>query len=273
MKKRIAIAFSSFFLSACVLDGQGTGGPPIAMGPGEEIPLGGDALPAGAVSFFKKLSCPEGWKPYEPAAGRTIVAASEGFPSGEAVGDPLASQEERSHSHTMTASVELPKVSYVGAPGGGNSGVGKAGIVTLATTSEPASADIPYVQLLACKKSAEPIPRATPLPSRMLMFFDAEVCPSGWIPAESTVGRLLVGLPQYAPADRPFGGEPFMSPAPRAHGHAFTSTLATTSHGIGLASGCCGDGYAKNGTYEIAAETEPSDVDVPMLALLQCEKE
>ena len=258
--------------------GSGTGGPIVTNpnpnpDPDPQEPLRGDALPTGAVSFFKKLACPEGWKAYEPAAGRTLVAASETFPRGEAVGEPLASLEERMHSHALAVTVELPAVSYVGAPGGGNAGVGKAGPVEFATTSAPASAEIPYVQLLACLKTAEPVPRATPLPPRMLMFFDLKECPSGWKPAEGTAGRLLVGLPKYAPADRPFGGDPFTSPALRSHAHAFASTLETPSHGIGLASGCCGDGYAKDDTYTFAAATEPSEVDVPMLALLQCEKE
>ncbi|MDC3955503.1 hypothetical protein [Polyangium jinanense] len=252
--------------------GDGTTGVPIATDPGPQ-PLRGDTLPEGAVSFFKKLACPEGWKPYEPATGRTIVAASEEFPSGATVGEPLASQEERTHSHAIAATVEIPAVSYVGAPGGGNAGVGQAGAVSFATTSELASDDIPYVQLLVCRKNEPSVKRATPLPSRLLMFFDLPECPAGWKPAEGTTGRLLVGLPQDAPADRPFGGDPFTSPALRSHGHAVSSTLETPSHGIALAGGCCGDGYAKNGTYEFAVETEPSEVDMPMLALLQCEKE
>ncbi|MDI1442886.1 hypothetical protein [Polyangium sp. 6x1] len=275
MKTRVMLASLLVVSLAGCLDTSGSGsGVPIATDPGPDPQsLRGDALPTGAVSFFKKLACPEGWKPYDLAAGRTIVAASETLPSGETVGSPLASQEERKHSHALAASVEIPAVSYVGAPGGGNSGVGQAGVVSFATTSEPAPDEIPYVQLLACKKDAEPVPRPTPLPPRMLMFFDREKCPSGWKPAEGTAGRILVGLPQDAAADSPFGGDPFTSPEPRSHGHAFSSTVDTPSHGIGLAGGCCGDGYAKKGTYELASATEPSDVDMPMLVLLQCEKE
>lgn len=273
MKTRAMLVSLLLVSLAGCLDDYGAGsGAPIATGPDPQT-LRGDALPEGAVSFFKKLACPEGWKPYETAAGRTIVAAGGEFPSGETVGEPLASQEERTHSHAISATVEIPEVSYVGAPGGGNSGVGQSGAFSFATTSEVASAEIPYVQLLVCRKNEAPVPRATPLPPRLLMFFDLPQCPEGWKPAEGTTGRLLVGLPQYAPADRPFGGEPFTSPAFRSHGHAFSSTLETSSHGIALAGGCCGDGYAKNGTYELAAETEPSEVDMPMLALLQCEKE
>ncbi|TKC99569.1 hypothetical protein [Polyangium fumosum] len=273
MKTRATLTCMLFVALAGCLDGYGTGtGAPTATSPDPQS-LRGDALPTGAVSFFKKLACPEGWKPYEPAVGRTIVAASETLPSGEVVGEPLSSQEEREHSHALGASVEIPAVSYVGAPGGGNSGVGQAGAVSFATTSEPASADTPYVQLLACKKHEESVPRPTPLPSRMLMFFDLEKCPEGWKPAEGTAGRLLVGLPKDAPADQTFGGDPFTSPELRSHGHAFSSAVETPSHGIGLAGGCCGGGYAMQGTYEFASMTEPSEVDIPMLVLLQCEKE
>jgi hypothetical protein len=272
MKTHVSIGLALFALSACVIDDSGTGVDSVITGPTDPAAQG-DSIPAGAISYFKRLACPEGWEPYEDAAGRSIVPATEGLPRGATIGEPLAGGEERAHGHAIAASVDLPKVSYVGAAGGGNGGVGSAGMVTLSTTSAPASASIPYVQMLACKKTAEPGAGAAPMPSKMLMFFDADACPSGWTPAKTTAGRLLVGLPQYAPADRPFGAEPFTSAEPRTHTHTVTATLATSSHGIALASGCCADGYAQNGDYSIASDTDPTAVDVPVLALVQCQKE
>jgi hypothetical protein len=104
------------------------------------------------------------------------------------------------------------------------------------------------------------------------MYFDLDTCPSGWTPATVTEGRFVVGLPTDAPADLPFGGKSITSSEPRTHSHAFESTFDTSSHGVALASGCCGK-FGKNGTLIVAGETEATAVDIPMIALLHCEKE
>jgi len=257
-------------LSACVMDGSGTAPDSIEVG-GE--PADGDSLPEGAISYFKQLACPKGWEPFEDAHGRSLVPAAEGFPRGTTIGEPLDSAEERSHDHAVSIDIEVPEISYAGAPGGGNGGVGQSGTVTFATTAASAPDGVPYVQMLVCKKAAAPVKASAPLPSKMLLFFDADACPDGWKPAKTTPGRLLVGLPQYAPADRPYGGEPFSSAEPRAHTHSVAATLSTTSHGIGLLANGAASGYAKNGEYMIAGDAAAAVMDMPVLALLQCEKE
>jgi hypothetical protein len=50
------------------------------------------------------------------------------------------------------------------------------------------------------------------------------------------------------------------------------ANLATTPHGIALASGCCGDGYARNDSYSTIEDTAATEASPPYLELLLCEK-
>jgi hypothetical protein len=69
-----------------------------------------------------------------------------------------------------------------------------------------------------------------------------------------------------------FGGEPISTATPREHAHDNEVSLETTSHGIALAAGCCGSGYAKNATYSSSEGTGASDAALPWLELIHCEK-
>ena len=158
-----------------------------------------DAMPEGAVSFFQGPSCPDGWGAYSAANGRFVVPLVGEDLAGTTHGTELANGEDRLHSHGVTATFHVGSVSYAGIVGGGNHGVGAAGDVAFSATSTEASTGLPYVQLLMCRKVSAPAVKKN-LPSGMLMFFDAQACPSGWKRAQ-TQGRLLIGLPKGAPAD------------------------------------------------------------------------
>jgi hypothetical protein len=231
-----------------------------------------DAIPQNGIGFFQVPACPAGWEPFKAAAGRAILPTIGAAPGGATVGEPLSSGEERLHSHQVKGTFDLIDISYAGIAGNGNTGVAKAGAVTLTTTSDAASAAIPYVQLLACKKMASPEEGVKPLPAGMQLHFDAATCPSGWKQAPTTQGRFIIGLPKDAPADVSFGGEPAASAAPREHTHGNEASLETTSHGIALAAGCCGSGYAKNMTYSSIEDTGAADTALPWIELLHCEK-
>lgn len=232
----------------------------------------GDAVPAGAVSFFQGSACAKGWAVYSAAAGRFLLPTIGTQGIGTMAGAPLDSGEDRQHTHGVTGTWALNAVSFAGIAGGGNHGVAAAGEIALSTTSEPASMGLPYVQLLVCKKVAAAVPRSTPLPSGMLMFFDAPSCPSGWQQSAATQGRSLVGLPEGAPADLAFGGAPLSDGEARSHAHRNEGTLSTTPHGIALASGCCGGGYAQDGTSTFKQDTDKSETGMPWLELLHCQK-
>ena len=233
----------------------------------------GDAMPQNAVSFFQAKACPSQWAPYDTGVGRVLVPAAAGTAGGVPHGTPLAGGEDRTHTHALALSFTLGTVKYVGAAGGGNHGVAAAGTLGLMATSDPASTGLPYVQMLACKKLYAAVPGKAPLPAGMELFFDAPACPSGWKAPAATQGRFLVGLPSGAPADQTFGGPPVTSITAPSHTHGATGTLATTSHGIALASGCCADGYGANGTYMATATTDATEAGLPYLELLACEKQ
>jgi hypothetical protein len=250
-------------------DGGAAGG---GKGTGGSAPTG-DAIPQDAVSFFNGTVCPAGWAAYAPGAGFSLVPTTPDTAGGVPYGAPLASGEDRTHTHTLSATFVIGSTSYVGVAGGNNDGVAAQSSVTMATLSSPASTGLPYVQLMTCKKTDPPVPGPAPLPPHMQMFFDAVACPPGWIQPTTTQGRFLVGLPQGATADQTFGGQPVTSTTAPTHTHGNTATLVTTSHGIALAGGCCAGGYAAAGTYTAMQDTDPSAVGFPFLPLLSCEKQ
>jgi hypothetical protein len=282
MKRLLATVL---LLAACGDDDvPGTGGdidaaPPVDAPPAidappsidAEPPLTGDILPQGAISFFRTTACPEGWTLFTDAAGRTILpsAADLGLINGLA----LANVALRPHPHLASAQVDLPSVSYVGVVGGGNGGVTGAGVHGFSPVVQPAIADLPFVQLLVCKKLSAPRPGHMPAPSGLLVFTAAGACPSGWklAPLER---RFLVGLPPEGVPGATFGGPPFgEAERTRTHTHGVTGELTTSSHGIALASGCCGGGYGKNGTYPITGTTDSGDATPPYIQLASCQKE
>ncbi len=231
-----------------------------------------DAIPQNGIGFFQVPACPAGWEPFKAASGRAILPTIGAMPGGATVGEPLGSGEERMHTHSVKASFDLIDISYAGIASGGNTGVAKAGAISFMTTSNPASTGVPYVQLLACKKVAAPEAGVKPLPTGMQLFFDTADCPSGWKQTAATQGRFIVGLPKGAPADVAFGGEPLASAMPRVHTHTTDVSMTTIPHGIALAAGCCGSGYAKNATYMNSQDSGEGDASLPWIELLHCEK-
>jgi hypothetical protein len=249
---------------------SGGGGGAGGGGAGGSAPRG-DAIPSGAISYFTGPSCPEGWKAYDTGNGRLLLPTLGSAAGGTKYGNPLMSGEDRTHTHAIKGSFAVASTSFAGIAGGGNHGVGTAGVVKFETTSDPVSTGLPYVQLLVCKKAAEAVPRSTPLPKGMEIFFDTPTCPTGWKQAEDTQGRFVVGLPKGAKGDLSFGGAPLSGATPRTHGHGKSAVLKTESHGIALASGCCGDGYAADGMYLAGEPCDESEVDLPYVELLHCQ--
>ena len=232
----------------------------------------GDAFPAGAVSSFNRLGCPPDWSAFDEAAGRVIVAANAGLPRGTLIGDRLSSGEDRQHEHELSGSVSVTTVKSKGSEPGPNGTFVSGGNYPFVGTSKPTPAGIPYRQLMVCKKMVEPKADVLTLTAKLHSYFDLDACPSGWKSAVATEGRIVVGLPMAAAADMPMGGEPITSSAPRMHTHEFSSTLVTTPLGypvslLDLAS------VGVMGSYPFTSESDPAAIDIPMIALLHCEKQ
>ena len=60
---------------------------------------------------------------------------------------------------------------------------------------------------------------------------------------------------------------------PRYWNAALALDAARMGHGIALATGCCGGGYARAGTYRMVGRTEGNSAGMPTIQLLQCQRE
>ena len=233
----------------------------------------GDSLPPGTVSFFNRNSCPTGWTALGTAAGRLLVPTLGAVGGGTFVGRPLASGEDRQHSHPFSASVTPPQTAFAGSASGTGANLATADPANFTGTTSSASTGLPYVQLLVCVKSAAPRPDLPPPPAGMMSFFsNISTCPSGWTQVAVTQGRFLVGLPDQGVAAVTFGGNALASQEDRGHTHPLRGSLTTISHGLTIADGSTATGYARNGTYSYVSTTDSTPADLPYLQLLHCQK-
>ena len=271
----LAVSFAALLLSGCASEGaisdddRSDAG---ALPPGPRI-QSQDSLPAGAVSYFNRRTCPVGWEPFSLGVGRTVVPSVGGDPVGNPQGEPLADSEERVHGHTLSGSVSTSSVSYIGIAGEANHGVARAGSYAVSLTASPAPSGLPYLQLLTCRKTGAPNPQKAPPPSGMLLFFSASACPPGWVQPVSSQGRFLVGLPDGAKSGLSFGGPSLTSTESRLHRHSGSGQIRTSSHGIALASGSGAGGYAKDDGYAYQMMSSEGATGLPYVQLLQCQKQ
>lgn len=119
--------------------------------PGHE--QGDNDVPAGTVAFFvgDAQSCPPGWRAATEAQGRLVVAVTTADTVGKQVGTELQNEEDRTHSHPFTATVELPYKPLASLNGSNNQGAA-AGKYMSSGISEPSPSGLPFIQLLTCAK-------------------------------------------------------------------------------------------------------------------------
>ncbi|MFO0751122.1 MAG: hypothetical protein U1F43_36435 [Myxococcota bacterium] len=226
--------------------------------------IDGDGLPTGMVAWFDAAACPAGWVLDQDLVGRSAVAVAPER-VGQSAGSPLASGEDRTHGHAFSGQGTAAATSFAGIVGGGNA-LAASGAVTVSGTAEPASAGIPYVQLLPCAKVSEAV-YGGPAPD-LFGFVATGACPDGWPAAVTGYDRLLVGAPLGGSVEASFGGS---SADAAPHHHALTATLPTPAHGIALASGCCGGGFASSAGIALDLVSDDASVVFPWRGLLQCQ--
>ena len=119
--------------------------------PGHE--QGDSDVPSGTMAFFvgDGQLCPPGWRPATETRGRLVVAVTTGDTVGKQVGTELQNEEDRTHAHPFTATVELPYKPLASLNGTNRQGAA-AGKYTTSGVSEPAPSGLPFIQLLACVK-------------------------------------------------------------------------------------------------------------------------
>lgn len=275
-RARFALALA-FAICGCGTDASGTGDDnPVDAGSdadADETPSYGDGLPTYAVGWFAAQACPLGWAPMDEATGRTILPTPSGGSMAVTIGTPLRTGESRKHAHAAKTKVEVPTQSFAAIGGSGNDGLAGAGSIDVDVPLDDASSQLPYVQLLACEKLSLPVPWAKAIPSGMTSFFRLPKCPDAWVSLPDSPGRFLVGLPDKGVPATPFGGTPLQDQEKRGHNHVVNGSFQTAPHGVALLSGCCADGYAKNGAYPISVTSDPSTVDLPYVQLAFCVKQ
>ena len=232
-----------------------------------------DTLPVayGTVAYFDPDvgGCPPSWHTMKESEGRILVP---GYQQGGAIpnnASPLASGEDRAHSHQFSIDFPTTEVSYVGAEGCCDSGPANYESLNLAGTANDGSTGLPYVQLLTCVSQAPTFNQS--LPEDALVFNQIS-CPPGWDVVNEISGRLLVGLPPNGMPGASFGGnslDPNGSGNPQ-HDHDITGSLSLPSVGVGLASGCCGNGYLGAGSYGYAGTTSDVTADLPYTFIPMC---
>ena len=235
--------------------------------------VAGDSVPAGAVAFFQRKDCPQGWEKLGAASGRTLVPTVGADPVDVSVGTPLQDSEERSHSHAISGTINLSTVGYAGIAGEANHGLARGGANPLTGTATKSAASLPYIQLLVCHKTAEADPQLRPLAAGTLVFFKTKECPSGFVQAGASQGRFIVGLPERATAGQKFGGAPLKNGENRTHHHNLSGSITTSSHGIALANGGTASGYAKNDQHPFQQDSADDSIGFPFLQLRHCQKQ
>ena len=240
----------------------------VSCGPGSvcfaESCVPGDGLPTNTVAWFDRDTCPGGWSLYAQALGRTMTSTGQ-LASGTTTGDALSSGEEPTHTHTVNVDVSTSSVSYVGIGGCCNGGTTPQATVNVSGTAAPASAGMPYLQLLPCQKIDGQVVGTVPAELTWATV-DAE-CPgdaSAWTLAAD---RYVVGTPEGGTPVATFGGGDGLN-AP--HSHSVSGVIPTPAKGIALASGCCAGGYAGSNGLSVNTTTSAGTSIFPAVVLAVC---
>jgi hypothetical protein len=109
-------------------------------------------LPRGTLLFYRS-NCPNGWSRLESSQGRWLVGTAGDTTAGATFGGaPLASDEERAHTHVASGAVDTGSHGIALAGGCCAGGYAKGGSYPFTTTSGEATIDLPYIELLQCRK-------------------------------------------------------------------------------------------------------------------------
>jgi len=183
----------------------------------------------------------------------------------------LSSGQDITHTHSWNTTVDIDDVSYAGIAGCCNTALGQSGTFPVKGETDSSSANIPYLQLLTCVNQEDSLEAALPAES---VLFNVVGCPGNWSANLAIAGRFVVALPKLGVPGAAFGGDSlpakYTGPA-GSHTHTYQTSFSTTDCEVGLISGCCADGYAKDGSYSISGITETGFVNLPYLTIPACQ--
>lgn len=225
------------------------------------------SLPAGFSTYFETDECPPGWFPDPSARGRLIVSVADAATGGVTVGEPLAAEEDRHHTHAYDAALTLPS-KHVSAIGCCNKQGAEHGQYSASGSAGAASSGLPMVQLLLCQlkeDSEDTVAFGT------VAYFDSrlETCPANWKPLVGAAGRAIV--PGYAGnGTTTSSSAALQSGEDRQHSHAFSIAVNVPDVSYAGIDGCCNDGPAPSGTYTLSSALENASTGLPYIQLLTC---
>lgn len=225
------------------------------------------ALPAGMATWFASETCPPGWFADPVARGRLIVSTDDATLGGVTVGEPLAPEEDRSHTHNYTATVSLQE-KHVAAIGCCNDQGASHGDYPVSSETGPSSSGLPMVQLALCQLKAD---TQGPVPFGSVAFFDSTItqCPTGWKSYSGAAGRVIV--PGYAASGTlPSQSNPLKSGEDRPHGHGIALNVTTPAVSYAGVDGCCNDGPAAAGVIDVPGSADSISSGIPYLQMLTC---
>lgn len=242
-----------------VIDGTPCGGASVCVAGSCMV---ADGLPTGTIAYFHKGACPLGWEPAWSAVGRTLVPTGVQW-VGQTDGQALQDAEDRTHVHDVLGTLVAQAVSFVGIAGCCNNGCGGAQAWTVSGQAAAATSGLPYAQLLVCRKSSAMV--VAGIPDGVFFFADGQQCAPPMVGVSAASDRFVVANPAGGTVGAAFGG------SSATHAHTVDATFELPGYGIGLASGCCGGGYAKAGATAFAGKSADGNVNFPSLRLRLCE--
>ncbi len=124
--------------------------------------------PQGAVMFFDRSDCPDGWSQFTEARGRYLVGLQQGGTLKGTSGTPLTDQEDRpvgqhthngtfNHTHPLTVITTTTGTTFgvqwtFGGSAFVQTGGTSGGVLQIANAGTVPGTNAPYVQLRACRK-------------------------------------------------------------------------------------------------------------------------
>lgn len=221
------------------------------------------------VSFFSGTSCPANWLPDTVAAGRILWSTNNPQQSGTTFGDPLVSEEDRTHRHDFELSLTLESKNICGACSCCNDRGAKARDYPLSGVTEPTDTRLPFAQAQVCNAVWNSYnPFAFPVGS--IVHFRGTFCPQGWqLPTAFPAQTAFVGVPTSFEIGKLVGkpGEEGFT-----HQHTLSSTVNFKACSYALVAGCSAKCVGKAGQTMIAGSTTMGSAGIPGVRLLACER-
>jgi hypothetical protein len=108
-------------------------------------------------------------------------------------------------------------------------------------------------------------------PARMVTFFNAAACPTGWNPVSIASGRLLLASTDPAKVGVNVNA-PLGNLEDRTHKHGYSGTVALSYKSISAGDSCCNPSAAHTRDNPLSGTTNNAPSGLPFVQLLVCER-